>query len=83
MILRKWNYETRTYEPFEVPDNRQIALYVDDINAYIQCANCGRIISSKDSYTSRTIHTAIGFGYAVCEDCFDREAEDIVRCKRP
>lgn len=82
MQLRKWNYEAGTYEPFEVPDNRKVSLYADDINVTIQCACCGRVMKFADGYTSRTIHTAVGFGYIVCEQCFEREAEEIVRCKR-
>lgn len=73
MKLRKWNDDAHKYEAFEVPDDRQVALYADDMDKFIQCANCGRIIKYKDSYTSRTIHTEIGLGYAVCRDCYREE----------
>ena len=82
MQLRKWNYITRTYEPFEVPDDRQISLYSEDMDARVQCAHCGRIIKYGEGYTSRTIHTAVGFGYIICEHCYEQEADDIIRYKR-
>ena len=75
MTLQKWNNTIHQYEPFEVPDDRQVALYTDDMNKFVQCANCGRIIKYGDSYTSRTIQTNMGFGYAICEDCYKKECE--------
>lgn len=73
MKLQKWNSMLHKYEDYEVPDDRQITLYSDVMNKLVQCANCGRWIHYGDGYTSRTIHTEIGLGYAVCEYCYDEE----------
>lgn len=39
----------------------------------VACAQCGRKMLFGDGYTSRQIHTRQGFGYAVCEQCYDKE----------
>ena len=44
MILNKWNYKKHIYEPFEVPDDRDVRLYVNDLTEVINCANCGKSI---------------------------------------
>lgn len=41
----------------------------------VNCAQCGREIKFGDSYTSKEIHTFSGFGYSVCEECYDKEWE--------
>ena len=76
MKLHKWNPMLHKYEDFEVPDDREIALYMDDMDRLVQCANCGRWMRYGQGYTSRTIHTEVGFGYAVCENCYDEEYKE-------
>lgn len=73
MILRKWNYKKHTYENFEVPDDRDVRLLVDDLEEIIDCANCGRRVKAGDTYTSMTIHNSIGLEYCVCEECYEKE----------
>jgi len=29
-----------------------------------------------DGYTSKTIHNSVGFGYPVCEKCYNKELEE-------
>ena len=36
-------------------------------------AQCGKELKYGDTYTSLEIHTAMGFGYGVCEDCYEFE----------
>ena len=70
--LRKWNYETHTYEPFQSPA-KHIAFLTDDMDAPTDCANCGTTIKFGDAYTSKTIHTPAGLGFPVCGDCYEAE----------
>lgn len=73
MKLNKWNYQLRSYEDYEVPDDWYLPLLSDDMEEKINCAKCGAFIKFGDSYTSSEIHTAMGFGYYVCEKCHEEE----------
>ena len=71
MKARKWNPKTREYHDYELPDGA--CLYSDDMDKEIACAKCGQKMTFGDGYTSRQIHTEYGFGYAVCEKCYEKE----------
>ena len=71
--LDRWNPVTERYEPFIVPADRKVAVYATDMNTEVQCAECGKKMKYGDGYTSRWIHTQHGFGYCVCEDCYNIE----------
>lgn len=73
MILDRWNYKARAYEPYEVPDTRKVAIYCEDLNALIDCAICGQTITYGESYTSLALHTEFGIGYCVCGKCHEEE----------
>jgi len=73
MILRKWNYETHEYEPFEVSDSLKAVTYSADMDELIDCPHCGRPLLYGESFPSLEIHTAAGFGYAVCQKCYSEE----------
>ncbi len=73
MILQKWNWSKHTYEDYEVPNNWVCKCYSDDMNEIVNCPHCGEQITFGESYTSMEIHTDLGFGYAVCGDCYDKE----------
>lgn len=74
MILNKWNYEKHEYEPYVVPDNWNVKCGGTDDNEIVHCAQCGRQGKLGDTYTSLEIHTPLyGFGFAVCEDCYEIE----------
>lgn len=73
MVVNKWNFKTREYEKVEIPDNRKIGLYSNNMNEIVQCINCGNELRFGDSYTSRQYHTEIGFGYCVCNSCYEKE----------
>lgn len=75
MILQKWNYETHEYEPFESPAINP-KMYSEDMDELVDCANCGKELTFGATYTSRTIHNHVGFGYGVCEDCYQKEMEE-------
>jgi hypothetical protein len=41
----------------------------------VPCAQCGRLHKYGEMYTSREVHTAYGFGFAVCRECYDDEMD--------
>lgn len=75
-VLRKWDFKLEKYLPYEIPVNWNIALCEVDMNTVIDCAGCGKSIPYGESYTSRTIHTDVGLGYALCEDCYEKELDE-------
>lgn len=75
MMLRKWDYATHEYKPYEVPDDKTFIVYSADMDLPVNCANCFKDMTYGQGYTSRTIHTEVGFGYPVCEDCYEKERE--------
>ena len=72
-ILNRWNWKTRAYEPHELPDSRKATVYVSDPDTLVDCASCGVSLPYGEAYVSCEIHTATGFGYAVCKDCYEEE----------
>lgn len=75
MIVGKWNYKTRDYDPYKIPDDWHTPLYSDDMDEEVNCCQCGRKIKFGDAYTSKEIHSGMGFGYPVCEECYELEWE--------
>lgn len=75
MNLKKWNYKTHTYDTFEVPKEWNCKTYSSNMEEIINCPHCGKEFKYGDSYTSLEIHTDIGFGYGVCDDCYQKEWE--------
>ena len=75
MTLKKWNWKTREYDPYEIPDDWNVKTYSNDMDEIVNCPHCGRKVAFGDCYTSREIHTEHGFGYCVCGDCYAREWE--------
>ena len=72
-ILRKWNYNTREYDPYEVPDDWNVRFYSDDMDEIVNCPHCGRALPFGETYTSHEIHTFAGMGFGVCPDCYEAE----------
>jgi len=75
MLLNKWNYQKREYEPYEVPDDWNVKTYSNDMDEIVNCPHCGKPLPFGDSYTSREIHTKFGMGFAVCSECYEQEWE--------
>ncbi len=73
MILQKYNYKKHIYEPFYIPDDRDVRTLTSELKDVINCANCGKKVEFGDTYTSLTIHNEIGLGYCVCEECYEKE----------
>jgi hypothetical protein len=74
-ILRKWNYNKHDYEPYEVPEDWKLVLFTDNMEDITVCPHCGKEVPFGYTYTSKEIHTDMGFGYFVCEKCYKQEWE--------
>lgn len=72
-MLNHWNDDKQTYEPHDVPDNWNVKSYGFDMDEIVNCPHCGKEVTYGSCYTSREIHTPHGFGYAVCEKCYEEE----------
>lgn len=73
MIVGKWNYEKHDYEPYKIPNDWNCKTYSEDMDEIINCAQCGRSVKIGNCYTSLEIHNRIGFGFGVCENCYNSE----------
>ena len=71
--MKKWNFEKQIYEPYRIPNNWNTPIYTSDMGEAINCAQCGKLITYGEAYTSRQIHNGLGLGYPVCEDCHNDE----------
>lgn len=71
--FQKWDYKTKTYLPYDIPNDWDICLYSEDMDKIINCAECGKEFNFGSCFTSRTIHSNFGFGYAVCKECYNQE----------
>ena len=80
MKLNKWNYEKHVYEAYEVPDEWRISVYETDMDALVNCCQCGKEIKFGETYTSQEVHTEMGFGFAVCPECYRSEMERRFAC---
>lgn len=73
MILQKWNGKKHKYEDYKIPNDWNVKTYSANMNELINCCQCGRRIKFGDCYTSLEVHTEMGFGYGVCEKCYNKE----------
>lgn len=71
--MRRWSEKKHKYEPYAMPDKWNVSVYESDMDKKINCARCGKIITFGEGYTSRQIHDAVGFGYAICRSCDEAE----------
>lgn len=72
-ILNRWAYKKQEYYHYGVPDEWNVKSYSDDMDEIVNCPHCGKEVTYGSCYTSREIHTPHGFGYAVCENCYNIE----------
>lgn len=73
MILQKWNNKKHKYENYEIPDDWNVKTYSTNMREKINCVHCGKELEFGDCYTSLEVHTEMGFGYGVCEKCYNKE----------
>ena len=74
--IKKWNYDTKQYDPYEVPEDWNIPLYCEDLETVINCVNCGKKVPYGYSYTSKVFHNSVGLGYGVCLKCYEKELKE-------
>jgi NAD-dependent SIR2 family protein deacetylase len=67
----KWNYKTHEYDEYNPKWN--LILMRHEMGELVNCAQCGKEIKFGDSYTSKEVHTHVGFGYPVCDKCYEGE----------
>lgn len=70
-MAQKWNWKTHQYEPYTLPLNA--ILFSFDFDQTVACAGCGSYLKYGECFTSLEIHNLSGFGYAVCEKCYNDE----------
>lgn len=75
MILKKWNYKKHIYEDYEVPDDWNYKTYSDNMYEIVNCPHCGGRLLYGEGYTSMQIHTGLGLGFCVCEECYQKKME--------
>ena len=71
--IRKFNWKTREYEKYDVPEGANIALIRNDMESPIQCAGCFKSLKYGTSYASQELHNSIGLAYCVCAECHEKE----------
>lgn len=75
--MRKWNYDTMSFEPFEPPDGGQG--YEDtplsEVEDNTRCACCGQLIDFPFVERSTDIVNNNGDGYKICFPCWWREQQ--------
>lgn len=69
-MLQRFNEKERVYEPYQVPDDWYVSTYETDMDTTVNCCQCGRKVPFGECYTSMQVQTAVGFGYAVCGECY-------------
>ena len=82
MILHKWNYKTRTYDKYEVPNEWDVTLFTNDMKKIVSCVQCGIKLEYGMCFTSKEVHTeCTGFGYPVCSKCYEAEMDRNIKNK--
>lgn len=74
-FLQRWDYDLHKYIPFVVPNECVFKIYSNNMDDIINCCQCFKEMKFAEGYTSMEVHTGAGFGYAVCEKCYDEEWE--------
>ena len=70
-VVNKWNFKLHMYEDAQIDD--KCSMFETDMDKIIKCANCNSDVAFGETYTSRQYHNDTGFGYAVCEKCYQKE----------
>lgn len=82
--IGKWNFKTREYEPYTIPQGWYCPLLIsfhplhqeESLKVKVNCADCGKEVIYGNTYTSRTIHNTLGIGYPICNVCYKEELKD-------
>lgn len=71
--IRRWNYETHSYDPFTTNPEWKLIIYTDDMELLVNCPSCGKVMRFGDGFTSKELHNHMGIGWSVCDDCYQGE----------
>ena len=71
--MKKYNYETKKYEEYNVPTNWRVGLYSKDLEELTDCTKCGTPMKYSQKYRSLEVTDDNGHEYAVCKKCFKEE----------
>ena len=71
---QKWDFKKQEYEDYELPEN--CPLIPQNMTQIINCANCRKKVEFGECYCSKTIHNNWGFGFPVCEECYNKEIKN-------
>lgn len=80
--VAKWNFDTAEYEPYDLPENCPLSLTPDELETVINCASCRKKAIFGACYTSKAIHNPSGFGYPVCESCYNQEFNKYMEARK-
>jgi len=80
--MQKRNFETKEYEEYSTPDGRNSPLFSLNMKESINCTDCWEKIEYWAAYTSKAIHSYLGFWYPVCESCYEKEIKAEFKSKR-
>ena len=69
----KWDYRSHSYKKILIPSKYNLKIFSEDLNEIVNCAQCQKELPFGESYTSLEIHNHVGFGYCVCENCYEEE----------
>lgn len=73
-VLHRWDPERKEYAPWPVPAEWRVTTLEADMDAPVECAQCGRTLPFGETFTSLEVHElGSGFGYAVCGACHAQE----------
>ena len=76
-VIQKWDYPSHSY--FSIPitsrEPLNIKTYSEYMDEIVNCCQCLKKVKFGDTYTSNEIHTDLGLGFGVCEDCYEKEWE--------
>lgn len=72
-MYRKWDYDKHEYKPYLVPADKKLSTFEEDMNTIVNCCQCLKELPMGEAYTSLEVHTGTGFGYAVCDKCYEKE----------
>ena len=75
MMLKyqKWDPAKQKYQDYFVPEDKKLKTYSLDMDEIVNCCQCLKEMRFGDGYTSLEVQTEGGFGYCVCEDCYNAE----------
>ena len=73
--MEKFDWKTREYHEYNIPEDWYCSLYENDMERIVNCAECGKEVPYSTTYVSLAIHNVMGFGYAVCPECYKKEWE--------